>query len=481
MSSRRHQGVLCGLAFAGAFACSFAVGGAACSASHPDESGGVSADAASNAACQLCVTDTDCDGGVCAQLGGDSYCVTPCDADGGEGAACRRADDTCSAVTTVDGMQATVCVPAPSSPSACGAGATTPPTTSAPPPTSTCGTLVGPDVTAPCRSCGSRPCQANGCYGGWWCNTANSRCQSPPSGSQCASGDGGALHVDASAPVGTITANGGSVSRLYFAVVGDTRPPAINDTPGYPTRIIDTIYTDIDQSTPKPSFVVSTGDYVFASPNGSNAAAQFDLYLAARNRFAGVVFPALGNHECTGAVTSNCGAGNADGQTQNYTAFLQRLLAPIGKTSPNYVIEVNASDGSWTSKLVFIAGNAWSAGEESWLEAALSKPTTYTFIVRHEPKNAYQAPGCAASEPIMARHPYTLAIVGHTHTYGRTGKRQVTMGNGGAPLVSGTNYGYGIIQQRSDGDIQVDMIDYATGQPDMGFRFALHPDGSDAP
>jgi hypothetical protein len=81
----------------------------------------------------------------------------------------------------------------------------------------------------------------------------------------------------------------------------------------------------------------------------------------------------------------------------------------------------------------------------------------------------------------MAQHPYTLAIVGHTHTYGKTGPKQVTIGNGGAPLVGGANYGFGLVQQRSDGAIQVDMINSSTGLADSAFRFAVRPDGSPAP
>ena len=81
----------------------------------------------------------------------------------------------------------------------------------------------------------------------------------------------------------------------------------------------------------------------------------------------------------------------------------------------------------------------------------------------------------------MANHPYTLAIVGHTHTYGKTGAKQVTIGNGGAPLTGGGTYGYGIVSQRADGAIEVDMIDYATGSPDSKFHFALKADGSPAP
>lgn len=47
-----------------------------------------------------------------------------------------------------------------------------------------CSALVAPDVAAPCEACtpGSAKCQANGCYGGFWCNTAARDCrEAPPS------------------------------------------------------------------------------------------------------------------------------------------------------------------------------------------------------------------------------------------------------------------------------------------------------------
>jgi hypothetical protein len=70
----------------------------------------------------------------------------------------------------------------------------------------------------------------------------------------------------------------------------------------------------------------------------------------------------------------------------------------------------------------------------------------------------------AASEAIMASHPYTLAIVGHTHSYSHNaGSREIIIGNGGAPITSRKNYGFGLIQQRtSDGAIVVDMLDAIT-------------------
>lgn len=417
--------------------------------------------------CSTCVTDKDCAGGACAQFGGDAYCSLACPT----GNECAS-DSACISLSTVSGDQINGCVPrgdicgpqAPSSPAVQDAG--------------TCGALNGPSVTSACSSCSrsSRECQPNGCYDGWWCNTATRKCQAPPT--TCATGG---IGFDGGAPItGSVGNDGGTVSRLYFGVVGDTRPAVLDDTDGYPVSIISAIFSGLQSVHPMPPFVVSTGDYVFAEARGSEAARQLDVYLVARARYSGVLFPALGNQECAGATSSNCGAGSANGITNNYASFVSKMLAPIGKPLPYYAIAIDASDGAWTAKLVFVAANAWSDTQASWLEGALARPTTYTFVVRHEPAGV-SAPGVGPSEAIMARHPYTLAIVGHAHTYGRTGSKQITVGNGGAPLTGGANYGYAIVAQRTDGTVQVDMLDYATGQADPSFRFAVRADGSTAP
>jgi hypothetical protein len=155
------------------------------------------------------------------------------------------------------------------------------------------------------------------------------------------------------------------------------------------------------------------------------------------------------------------------------------MLAPIGKTEPYYDIEIAAADGAWTAKFVIIAANAWSSAQESWLESALARPSTYTFVVRHEPASATSAPGVTPSERMMARYPYTLAIVGHSHTYAHDGAapRQVLVGNGGAPLSS-KDYGFAVFSQRADGAIDVDMLQWQTLGADPSFHFTVRPDGS---
>jgi hypothetical protein len=273
---------------------------------------------------------------------------------------------------------------------------------------------------------------------------------------------------------------GGTLDTLSFAIVGDTRPATIDDTAGYPKAVIAKIWQDIEAFSPRPAFAVTTGDYMFAKSYGSQAGPQLDMYLTARAAFTNTVFPAMGNHECTGATASNCGQGNADGVTVNYTTFLQKMLAPLGQTLPYYTINVNGTNGAWTAKFVFIAANAWTATQATWFAGELAKPTTYTFVVRHEGSSATTAPGVTPSAQIMAQHPYTILLAGHTHTYIHyASSREVITGNGGAPLTGGVNYGYVVATQRSDGAIVFKEYDYSTNV--VQSTFAVKADGSAAP
>jgi hypothetical protein len=459
---------LAALAITATFVLAWAAGCGGTSLNDEGSDAGSGTDSAAAAACPPCVTDNDCNGGTCVQGAADNFCAPGCP----NGNECTGAT-TCAAVTTVTGKQVSTCVPQGD---LCGAGTATDAGTT-PPSSETCGTLVGPDVHASCACAGgSHACNANGCYGGWWCDTATNRCQQAPSGCSTVVGkpyDGG-TSVQAQ-----IDNDGGTASRLYFAIIGDTRPASNDDTAGYPTPIITKIFTDIGTMSPSPPFSVSTGDYMFASASGNESAPQLDAYLGARAKFPGKEFPTMGNHECTGATASNCGTGNTDGVTTNMQNYLSKFLATIGKTQVYYEIDVNAPDSSWTSKFLFVAGNAWDQGQATWLDQAMSRATTYTFVIRHEPADATTAPGVGPSEAIMAKHPYTLAIVGHSHKYASSaGPKAILIGNGGAPMTSGQNYGFGIVSQRADGALAVDEIDYQTGLMDPSFHFVMKADGT---
>ncbi len=253
------------------------------------------------------------------------------------------------------------------------------------------------------------------------------------------------------------------VDDLRFAVVGDTRPASPDDTANYPTAIITKIWQDVEAESPHPQFAVSTGDYMFADTNHTEQMPQLEKYMTARAAFTGPLYPAMGNHECTGATASNCGQGATDGITPNMSDFISTMLQPISITTPYYVENVNATDGSWTAKFVVVACNAWNTTQASWLDQQLSTATTYTFVVRHEGTAAMSQTPCSQSQTIIDKHPLTLLIVGHTHTYSHyASSKEIIVGNGGAPLTSGMNYGYVIIARNASGTLTVTAYDYMT-------------------
>ncbi len=255
---------------------------------------------------------------------------------------------------------------------------------------------------------------------------------------------------------------GGLLPELRFAVVGDTRPANLDDTASYPADIARAIWADVEAETPKPQLAVTTGDYMFASTLDS-VDGQLDLYLGARAAYSGMVYPTMGNHECTGYTKSNCGPGGTDGAPPNYTEFLTRMIQPLGEDRVWYVERFAAIDGSWTAKFVFVAANAWNPYQARWLDAVLGEPSTYTFVVRHEPHYSDSAPGVDPSQQAMAAHPLTMLITGHTHSYEHVpAYREIIVGNGGAPLTAGTNYGYVIIARQPDGTLQETAYDYQT-------------------
>ena len=271
-------------------------------------------------------------------------------------------------------------------------------------------------------------------------------------------------------------------ATFRFAVVGDTRPANEDDVTGYPTNVIKAIWAGVEGRQPHPDFAISTGDYMFASPTLMPATVdkQLDLYLNARSQYTNAVFAAMGNHECTGATASNCGPGSTSGITLNMSEYLKRMLAPLGIQQPYYAFAFHANDNSWTAKIVFVAGNAWNQTQSAWLDQALAMPTTYTFVVRHESSQVTDAPGVTPSETIIAKYPMTLKIVGHTHTWEHYAPgKELLVGNGGAPLTAGSNYGYTIVERLASGVIQVTAYDYTSNAQVSQFR--INADGTAAP
>ena len=325
-------------------------------------------------------------------------------------------------------------------------------------------------VTEVSTSCGSSTCS-----GGTGSSSSSSSSGTGSSSSSSSSGTGSSSSGGTGGGVNGIT--GGTLDTLRFVVVGDTRPATVDDTAGYPTAIITKIWQEVEARSPRPAFAVTTGDYMFATPGKGQASPQLDAYLNARATFTNLSFPAMGNHECSGYTASNCGTGNTDGVTENYTVFLQKMLSPLGVTKPYYTLTVGSTNNTWTAKFVFVAGNAWDSGQSAWFTAEMAKPTTYTFVVRHEGSNATTAPGVTPSGQIMSKSTYTLLLAGHTHTFSySSSSREVIIGNGGAPLTGSINYGYLVGEQRSDGAIVFSEYDYSTNA--VAQTFAVKADGT---
>jgi hypothetical protein len=255
---------------------------------------------------------------------------------------------------------------------------------------------------------------------------------------------------------GGVGPDGGTLGALDFAILGNTRPTIADDTADYPTALITQIWQDIENYAPRPAFAVTTGNYIFANPNGGQAGPQFQLYLtarAARASFSNIVFPAMGSQECTG---------------NNLALFMSMMLAPIGETLPYYTINMSGPSNAWTAKFVFVACDTWDPTQATWLVTELSKPTTYTFVVRHEASGFTTAPclsgaGMNNAGTIMAQYPYTLLIAGHDATFEYVAaEKEIIVGNGGAPLAGSVDYGYVVAAQQANGTIELKEMDYAT-------------------
>ncbi len=279
-------------------------------------------------------------------------------------------------------------------------------------------------------------------------------CKSPPAAPDA--------YVDVDAPAQTGAGFGGGIlDQLTFAVVGDSRPMTIDDTAGYPTSIVQTIWADVEAE--HPPFAITTGDYMYASATGNQVDPQLDAYLAARASYAGIVYPAMGNHECTAATESNCGPGNSDGEPPNYTRFVARMIQPIGEQRPYFIERFAASDGSWSAKVIVVAANAWDGTQATWFSDVLGEPTTYTFVVRHEPPESTPAPGVPPTTLGLEKYPLTLLITGHVHAYEHVpGSHEIIVGNGGAPATSAVDYGYVIVARQPDGTLSVTAKSYET-------------------
>ena len=262
---------------------------------------------------------------------------------------------------------------------------------------------------------------------------------------------------------------GGTVNLLHFGVFGDVRPNDNNMPSEYPTATITNIMQNLQSL--GSQFAIATGDYMFAT-DASSVTPEIASLLSAEANYGGYIFHGMGNHECTGAVASDCPNFN---ETPNVQQYLSRLTGPVnGKPYFDWVVHTSMGDAHFISTAPNAwgtAGSAQEAAQTAWLQSALAQPATYTFLMVHESPDAQGPPyGEGQIESILATHgAVTLRLYGHTHEYNHltsVSYNAVVDGNAGAPLDgSGTYFGFAIVDQNTDGTIT--LTAYQTGNPPM--------------
>jgi hypothetical protein len=232
-------------------------------------------------------------------------------------------------------------------------------------------------------------------------------------------------------------------SPLFFGAFGDI--VTSKDAEDSPAPIVTNIFRELANR--QVQFVTMVGDYVYVQPDSySGALDQVSAFMQTRQLFVGPVFYALGNHD---APPEALKVYRELMTREVYFAFDLQVAPLPGNTNPA------------TAKFVFVADNAWSADQAAWLDSTLGTPSDYTFVIRHHSTDTATS---QAPAQIIGRHPLTLLIVGHVHTYQHVADREVITGNGGAPVFEG-NYGYLTLQQGTDGRITVTAFDQSVDQP----------------
>jgi hypothetical protein len=268
-------------------------------------------------------------------------------------------------------------------------------------------------------------------------------------------------------PRGTVSANGGSVERLWFATTGDTRPARCNDTEAYPKATIARIASAMKAL--EVQFTVDLGDHLYVCSDvgglgraGLDAAAraQMAAYTTAIASGPATWWMTMGNHECDAAYQTGSACVVGGPYDSNFAAYMAALRRP----QPYYANDVQTSQG--VARFVVIADDAWSETQARWVEATLTEADArakYTVVVRHHP---VQGPRIGRPEivSLLRRHKYTLLLTAHEHDYFHDGEswegRSVVVGLGGA----GGKWGFGTVLQNPDGTLTFVRRD-ANGNP----------------
>ncbi len=137
-------------------------------------------------------------------------------------------------------------------------------------------------------------------------------------------------------------------------------------------------------------------------------------------------------------------------------------------------------------RAIFTAPNYWNDGAQpAWFTQQLAAAGThsssnYVIVLHHEDSTASSPPSGLSTIESAEKSKESLSIVGHSHfwqwgtggPYSETNARQLLVGNGGAPLTSGTNsstvntsdYGFTTVMRQADGSLQIINYNYSTGE-----------------
>ncbi len=299
----------------------------------------------------------------------------------------------------------------------------------------------------------------------------SSKSTSAKSSTSRASG-GSSSGATTNAPIGP---DGGTVDLLHFGAVGDTRPGTSNSegVTDYPIAIIEGVAKAFAKT--QAQFVVDLGDHMNNWQNAKTAQGQMALYQQAMALFPGQWFLTMGNHECdTTAEVCVPGTGQTGATAGNFTTFLAAVAKTGVGSLPWYSFDIQTSLG--LARFVVVADNAWCPAEQTWLQDTLTQADTlakYTIVARHHPPDD-TSNGDATSLTeictVVRQHKLALWLTAHVHEYlhvpSKDNDRDVISGGGGAPLGAASNaqafYGYLIVDQLADGDLQITAWDSTT-------------------
>lgn len=272
-------------------------------------------------------------------------------------------------------------------------------------------------------------------------------------------------------PSGTVSIDGGTVDRLWFATTGDTRPANCDQTNSYPQAAIAQIATAM--KTLRVQFTVDLGDHMYVCDGvDSEAQTQMGYYTSAIASGPSTWWMTMGNHECgSNKYPYACFVGGA--HDANFSAYMSALKRP----QPYYFTDVQTAQGK--ARFVFIADDAWDSTQSAWLSSNLTDADTsakYTIIVRHHPVQGTRTGTGASGTDIpnlISAHKYTLILTAHNHDYEHDtatyGGRSTVVGLGGA----GGYWGFATLLQNDDGTLTFVQRD-ANGNP-VGTPWAVTP------